>query len=153
MRTAGRGSSRGAIHPEMLRWQAERVQSDDLSPDSWVAMVSAIYCPKRPAQRRAGTLCSSQDFQQGPRRGGLSSHWYFSFSFRTSVELSPGFAPIFHSPQIFALPPILLTCPAFVFPSISNTLKYPLDKAFPLRFHLLQLLFTTCCLSKGIQFN
>ena len=63
--------------------------------------------------------------------GVLSSRPDFSFSFPTSAELSPGFVPIFHSLQIFALPQILLTCPAFVFPSVANTLKYPLDKAFP----------------------
>lgn len=54
----------------MLRWQADvmiLVQNDNFSPDFWVAMVSAIYCPKRPARWHAGTLCSSQDFKQGPR--------------------------------------------------------------------------------------
>lgn len=82
-----------------------------------------------------------------------SSYTGSSFSFPTGTELSPGFIPIFHSLQIFAFPQILLTCPAFVFPSIVNALKYPLDKAFPLWFHLLQMLLTMHCLSKGIQFN
>jgi len=62
----------------------------------------------------------------------LSCHPDFTLSFPFSAELSPGFVPVFYSMQILALPQILLTCPAFVFPSIANSLKYPLDKAFPL---------------------
>lgn len=127
------------------------VKSDDFSSNSWVAMVSAIYCPDWLAQGHAGTLCSSQGLNKGCRL--LSSGPDFRFSFPTSTGLSPGFIPIFHPLQVFALPQILLTCPAFVFPSIANTLKYPLDKAFLLWFHLLWLFLITYRLPKGIRLN
>lgn len=52
-------------------YAGRQTHSDDFSSDSWVAMVSAISCPKRPAQWHAGTLCLSQDFKQGPQGAEL----------------------------------------------------------------------------------